>query len=173
MISQLRRSAGTGVPGLGREPAVAGPGGAVSRMAQARAAAVAPSMLAWNWAPTARSGRGEQQHEQCGLVAQVPGEQPQAHLHRYQRRGQRRRQLQHQRRQERHPQRAHRRLPVRLGDLTDHLRLRLRPAEQFQGGQPFDHVEEVAAECRQQPPLPLRTGLGVQPDQDGEHRDQR
>ena len=116
---------------------------------------------------------GEQQHEQCGLVAQVPGQQPQAHLHRHQRRGQRRRQLQHQRRQERHPQRAHRRLPVRLGDLTDHLHLRLRPAEQFQGGQPFDHVEEVPAECRQQPPLALRAGLGVQPDQDGEHRDQR
>ena len=36
---------------------MAGPGGAVSRMAQARAAAVAPSMLAWNWVPTARSGR--------------------------------------------------------------------------------------------------------------------
>ena len=57
MISLLRRSAGTGVPDLGREPAVAGPGGAVSRMAQARAAAVAPSMLAWNCVPTARSGR--------------------------------------------------------------------------------------------------------------------
>ena len=54
MIWLLRRSAGTGVPDLGREPAMAG---LVSRMAQARAAAVAPSMLAWNCVPTARSGR--------------------------------------------------------------------------------------------------------------------
>ena len=60
-IRSRRRSACAGGPDPGPGPAgTAGPAAAgrgVSRISQARPAAVTPSMLAWNCRPTARSGR--------------------------------------------------------------------------------------------------------------------
>ena len=115
----------------------------------------------------------EQQHEQCGLVAHVPGQQAQPDLHRDERGGQRGRQFQHEAGQERDAQRGHGGGPVLVGDPADHLGLALAPAEQLERGQALHHVEEVAAEPGQQPPLALGDRLGVPTDQDGEERDQR
>ena len=75
--------------------------------------------------------------------------------------------------QEGDPQRAQRRAPVVVGDLADGLRLRLGPAEDLQGGQPGHHVQEVARQPGQQPPLPVHPGLGGPADEHHEQRDQR
>ena len=68
LISATRRSAvtvgaaavtvGAAAVTVGGAARPVGPSGTgVSRISNARPAAAAPSMLAWNWAPTARSGR--------------------------------------------------------------------------------------------------------------------
>ncbi len=114
----------------------------------------------------------EQQHEQRGLISDVPGQQPQAHLDRDERRGERGGKLQDERRQERYPQRGHGRGPVLACYLPDLCRLRLGAAEDLQGRQALDHVQEVATQTRQRPPLLLGALLRVQSDQHAEHRDQ-
>ena len=103
----------------------------------------------------------------------MPGEQPQPDLDRDQGRRQRGGELEHERGEEGHPQRPHRRPAVRVGDRGDHLRLGPRPAEDLQGGQALDHVEEVPAEPPEQDPLAPGLGPGLQPDEYGENRNQR
>ena len=117
--------------------------------------------------------RGEQQHHQRGVQAEVAGGQPQAHQHGDQRDREGRDQLEHRRGGERQPQRAQGRPPVAVGDLADPPRLGAGPAEGDQHRQPAHHVEEVARQRRQRPPLPRRPVTGGQPDQSAEERQQR
>ena len=56
---------------------------------------------------------------------------------------------------------------------ADRLGLRLGPAEDLEGRQAGDHVEEVAGQPGQQPPLAVHPGLGGPADEHHEQRDQR
>ena len=148
-----------------------------SSTANTCSAAATPSMLAWNRAPTSRSGRyasGARISTSSAVSrSRLPVEQPEPDLHGDQRHRQRREQLQHERRQERDPQRAHRRLAVRLGHPPDQRDLGLGPAEDRQRRQALDGVEEVPAEPLQQVPLLAGVLLRLHADQRHEHRDQR
>ena len=117
--------------------------------------------------------RGEQQDEQRGLVPDVPGQQPQPHLHGHQRGRQRGGQLQHERRQERDPQGGHGSGPVLAGHVLDDLGLGPGAAERLERGQALDHVEEMAAEPGKQQPLAPGARGAVAADEDGEERDER
>ena len=65
------------------------------------------------------------------------------------------------------------RAPVAVGDRADRRRLRLGPAEGHQRRQAAHHVEEVARQRRQRPPLQPGAVPGREADQDPEDRDQR
>ncbi len=71
------------------------------------------------------------------------------------------------------PQGAQGGLAVLVGDLGDGGGLRLRPVEDLERGQPLDHVQEVVREAGETAPLTVHPGLGGQPDQHHEERDQR
>ena len=117
--------------------------------------------------------RSEDQDEQGGVQVELAVEQPQPHLDGHQGHRDRREQLQDERREERDAQRAHRGAAVLVGHAADQFGLGLRPAEDRERRQALDHVEEMAAEPLQQPPLAGRPVLGVPADQGHEHRDQR
>ncbi len=100
-------------------------------------------------------------------------EQPQPDRHRDERDGDAREQLEDQRGEERELERRHRRPPVALGDRSDRLDLRLRPAEHLQRREPAHDVEEVPGEHLERAQLSILPALHPHPDQRHEDRDER
>ncbi len=115
---------------------------------------------------------GEQQHHQAGVEVEVAVHQAHADADGDQGHRNGRQQLQGERRQERDPQRPQRAAPVVVGDAADVVGLCLGAAEDLQGGEAADHVEEVPGQPGQPTPLPVHVGLRGPPDQRHEQRDE-
>ena len=116
--------------------------------------------------------RGEDQHEEGGLEADVAVQQPQADRDRDERDGDAGQQLQHQRGQERQTEGRHRRPPVAVGHRADGLDLRLRSAEDLERRQAGHDVEEVSRQPLQRAQLTVGVAAGRRSDEHHEHRDQ-
>jgi hypothetical protein len=97
--------------------------------------------------------RGEDQHQERGLEADVAVQQTQPDRHRDEGYRDARQQLEHQGGEEGEAERRHGRPAVAVGHGADGLDLRLRAAEDLERGQPGHHVEEVARQPLQGPQL--------------------
>ena len=135
-----------------------------------RSATASPSALAWNCAPSWRSGRYSSGASTSTVSPACrpspPSDEPHADRDRDERDAERGRQLQHRAREEADPQRPHRRPPV-LARSPRRSTRRLRPAavERAQRRQAAHDVEEVRREQPQRLPALPRALLGVAADQ--------
>ena len=116
---------------------------------------------------------GEEQDHQRGLQVDVATGEPGAERHRHHGHREGGEQFQHQGGQEGHPQRAQGGLSVAVGHLADALDLGIGPAEQAQGGQSREHVQEPAGQSLEGVPLAGRVQFGGLADEHHEDGDQR
>jgi hypothetical protein len=117
--------------------------------------------------------RRQQKYDESGPQVEVTGCQTHPDGDRDQRHREGRHQLEHSGGGERDPQRVQGRPAIAVRDLSDGGRLRGRPPERHQRRQPAHHVDEVAGQRGQGPPLLLGPVAGGQPDQRPEDGDQR
>ncbi len=116
---------------------------------------------------------GQHQDDQTDVQVHVAVHQAHADRHGDQRHRQGGQQLQRERGEKGDPQGPQGGLAVLTGDPANGVCLGLGPAEHLQCGQTGDHVQEVAREPGQQPPLTVHPGLRGPADQHHEEGDQR
>nr|AAP55502.1 hypothetical protein [Leifsonia xyli subsp. xyli] len=117
--------------------------------------------------------RGEKQHEQPRREVERTVEEPQADRHGDEGDGETGGQLEDEAREERHAQNAHGPLAVLIRDCQDAAGLPVLTAEEFEGREPLDDLEESAGEPGQRIPLLLLRGLRRPADEHHEDRDER
>lgn len=115
----------------------------------------------------------QHQHHQAGVEVEFTVHQPHSDTDRDQGDGDGGEEFEHEGGEKGDPQGAQRRPAVLPGDGPDRGGLGLGPAEDLQGGQALDDIEEVARQPGEQPPLAVHPRLGGPADQDHEQRDQR
>ena len=115
----------------------------------------------------------EHEHEEPGGQGHVAGDEPQADRDGHERDREARRELERESREERDAQHLHRARPILVGHGPDPGRLALGAAEDGEGRESTDHLEEAARKRREALPLASLHGGGGHADERHEHGDER